>query len=138
MSCSTSRGGRSTPSGREADALLTAGQLLNSELAGHESHGFRWPEEYVARVRDGHADPATSGAIESDTGSIVAIDGQAGFGHLVMRHAVQVAIARAKEHGIAALTIRNSEYVGRFVDLCEEAAENGVAALAFVNTRSNG
>jgi uncharacterized oxidoreductase len=117
----------------ERDASDMAGQILNSELAGHESHGFRRLSEYVERVRDGDVDPTTSGAIQSDTGSIVAIDGQAGFGHLVMRHATRVAIDRAKDHGITAVTVRNSGYVGRFVDFCEEAAENGVATLVVVN-----
>lgn len=117
----------------EADALDMAGQILNSELAGHESHGFRRLREYVDRARDGYADPTTSGTIERDSGSIVAVDGQAGFGHLVMRHATRIALARAKEHGIAAVTIRNCEYVGRFVDFCEQAAGQGVATLIFVN-----
>lgn len=117
----------------EADALDMAGQILNSELAGHESHGFRRLTEYVERARDGHADPTSSGVIESDTGSIVAIDGQGGFGHLVMRQATRIAIARAREHGIAAVSVRNSEYAGRFVDFCDEAAEEGVATLLFAN-----
>lgn len=108
-------------------------QILNSELAGHESHGFRRLKEYVQRALDGHAAPTTSGIIESDTGSVVTIDGQAGYGHLVMRHASRVAVTRAKDHGIAAVTVRNSEPAGRFADFCEEAAASGVATLVFVN-----
>lgn len=118
---------------READALDMAGQILRSELAGHESHGLRRLAEYVHRARDGHAHPASSGSIESDTGTVVRIDGEAGFGHVVMRHATRVAIERARQHGIAAVAVRRSEYVGRFADFCEAAAEEGVATLVLVN-----
>jgi hydroxycarboxylate dehydrogenase B len=120
------------------DARYMATQIVNSELSGHESHGLRRLPEYAERARAGHADPTTSGRVELDLGALLRIDGEAGFGHLVLRDATRLAVERAKAHGIAAVAVRNAEYAGRLADFCEEAAECGVATLLFVNDSGAG
>jgi LDH2 family malate/lactate/ureidoglycolate dehydrogenase len=123
---------------READARDMAAQIVNSELSGHESHGLRRLVEYVSRTKDGYANPTASPTIDLDCGALVRMNGHAGFGHIVMRDATKLAVSRAKEHGIAAVAVHNSEFAGRFADFCEQAAEAGVATLVFVNDSGSG
>lgn len=119
---------------REDDAAVMAGQIVGSELAGHESHGLRRLPEYIGRARSGETDPAARPEIDIDRGGLARINGRRGFGHLVVREATQLAVARAKEHGIAAVSVYNSDFAGRLADFSEEAAEQGAATLLFVNT----
>jgi uncharacterized oxidoreductase len=120
------------------DALYMAGQIIDSDLAGHESHGMRRLAEYVRRAREGLAVPSACPVIDLDRGSLVRIDGKSGFGHLVMRDATRIAVERARIHGISAVAVRRSEWAGRLAPYCEEAAEAGVATLVFVNDSGHG
>ena len=115
-----------------------AGQIVASEVSGHESHGLRRLAEYVDRAREGFADPRAVPVVDDDQGSLVRLDGGFGFGHVVMREATKIAVERAKEHGIAAVAVHRAEPAGRFVDFCEWAAEWGVATLVFVNSGGGG
>jgi hydroxycarboxylate dehydrogenase B len=115
------------------DAGYMADVMVNSDLAGHESHGMRRLPEYLARWREGKANPGARPAIEHDGGALVRLDGHHAFGHIVMRDATDLAIERARTHGIAAVAVRRSEPAGRYADFCERAASTGVAILFFVN-----
>ena len=116
-----------------SDAHDMAGQIVGSELAGHESHGLRRLSEYVGRVDSGAVRPASAGRIDLDRGSLVRIDGERGFGHVVVSHALGVAMERARAHGIAAVAVHDCDPAGRLWDFCERAAASGVATLVFVN-----
>ena len=119
---------------REDDAGEMASQIVGSELAGHESHGLRRLPEYIGRARSGETDPAARPEVDIDRGALSRIDGRRGFGHLVVRQATQRAVDGAKSHGIAAVSVHNSDFAGRLSHFCEAAAEQGVATLVFVNT----
>ena len=123
---------------RDADAHDMARQIVDSELAGHESHGMRRLPEYVDRAASGHADPMAEITIDIDTGSLVRVDGNRGFGHLVLRDATRLAVERARLHGIAGVAVRRSEWAGRFVDFVGSAADQGIATLLFANDSGSG
>jgi len=118
----------------EPDASDMAEQIIYSEFAGHESHGLRRLSEYVKRAEEGGVNTSAKNLVELDLGSIVKIDADGGFGHIAMRDATSTLVERAKAHGIAAVALRNSEWVGRFVDFCQTAADDGVATIMFVNS----
>ncbi|MFL4475996.1 Ldh family oxidoreductase [Paeniglutamicibacter sp. MACA_103] len=122
----------------DGDALYMADQLIASELANHASHGMRRLPEYVDRALQGFAQPGARASIELDSGSLVRMNGNGTYGHLALRDATAVAVERAKANGIAAVTVRNSEYAGRLAPFCEEAANAGVATLVFGNNNGAG
>src|SRR3954447_8052181 len=115
-----------------------AGVIVDSDLAGHESHGMRRLAEYVQRWRDGKVVADARPRIDIDTGAVARLDGGSGFGQLVVRDATDLAVARAKEWGIAAIAVRRSSHAGRYADFCERAADRGVAILFFVNDAGAG
>jgi uncharacterized oxidoreductase len=120
------------------DADFMASIIVASDLAGHESHGMRRVPEYVGRFRMGKARPGSRPVVELDAGSIVRLDGQGGFGHVVMRDATDLAVERARTHGVAAVAVRRSEPAGRFADFAERGAAAGVAILFFANVAGGG
>lgn len=61
------------------DALYMAGQIVDSDLAGHESHGVRRLIEYIRRAQQGSAVPDAVPVIDLDVGALVHLDGRSGF-----------------------------------------------------------
>jgi LDH2 family malate/lactate/ureidoglycolate dehydrogenase len=116
-----------------AGAAEMAKQMVASDLAGHESHGIRRLREYAYRARDGFVNPAATPTITLDTGSLVSVDGQANYGHLVMPFVTDLVIERARANGIAAVTVKNCDPAGRFADFCDHAANEGIAVFMFMN-----
>jgi hydroxycarboxylate dehydrogenase B len=115
------------------DARYMARIIIASELTGHECHGLRRLPEYVARWRSGAANPTARLRAEQDSGAVVLVDAQGGFGHVVMRDVTSLAIARAKIHGVGVIAVKRTEAAGRFADYCSDAADAGIATLVFAN-----
>ena len=61
------------------------------------------------------------------------MDGQRNWGHIALRDGMELAIAKARQHGISAVTVRNCDFAGRFAPFCERAAEAGMASMIFGN-----
>ena len=121
----------------QADAEYMAQHLISAELAGHHSHGLRRLPEYVGRAVEGKTNPAAKISIEKDTGALLALNANRATGHFALRDATALAVQRSKEHGISAVTVRNSDFAGRFAPFCEEAAEAGVITLVFGNNNGS-
>jgi uncharacterized oxidoreductase len=121
-----------------ANANFMAGLIVASDLAGHESHGIRRLTEYVDRWRSGSADPSATPVIELDLGALVRLDGRRSYGHIALRDGVDIAIERARAHGIAAVAIRRADHAGRLADHCERAAAAGFALMVFANDAGAG
>jgi len=119
------------------DSAYMARHLLASELAGHPSHGLRRLPEYVDRAIAGITNAAAKSTIEKDLGAMVALNGNRTHGHFALRDATQLAVQRAKIHGISAVAVRNSDFAGRFAPFCEDAAEQGVITLVFGNNNGS-
>lgn len=122
----------------EPEARFMAEVIVAADLAGHESHGMRRLAEYVGRYRGGFADPAARPVADLDTGSLVRLHGRRAWGHVAVRDATDLAVQRARAHGIAAVGLRGCEAAGRYADYCERAAAQGIAILFFVNDSGGG
>ncbi|WP_296746974.1 Ldh family oxidoreductase [Mesorhizobium sp.] len=116
-----------------ADADFLASVIVASELAGHECHGMRRVPEYIEKVQRGSANPAGRFEVTKDLGAVVLGEGHRAFGHIVLRDVTDIAIARAKSFGVAAVAARGSESAGRLADYCARAADAGVATIIFAN-----
>lgn len=116
-----------------ADAAWTAGMIVDSDLAGHESHGMRRLSEYVAHWRAGSLDPAAQVVVERDDGTTLRLDGCKSFGHVALLRLTDLAIERARAHGVCALSLRRAGQTGRIADFLDRAAGAGVVLLLWIN-----
>ena len=94
------------------DAAAVAELMIAADLRGADGHGiFRLPQ-YVRRIRAGGVNvrPNIRTVMEADATALV--DGDNGMGHLVMRHAAELAIAKAKKCGVGWVGVRASNHAG--------------------------
>ncbi|MBM3585618.1 MAG: hypothetical protein FJX36_14735, partial [Alphaproteobacteria bacterium] len=64
---------------------------------------------------------------------ILVIDGQRGAGQIIGTEAMDLAIARARAHGVAVVALRQSHHLGRIGAYAEQCAEAGLVSLHAVN-----
>src|SRR6218665_2405078 len=82
-----------------AEARQGAANLVLANLSGHDSHGVGLGPRYVAAVAGGGPRPHAPRKIHPDGGQLLALDGQHGYGQIVGVQAMELGIARAKQHG---------------------------------------
>jgi uncharacterized oxidoreductase len=115
------------------ESARIASYLVESNLAGHDSHGVIRVARYVSFLKEGKvlADRTISIVAESD--ALAVVDGGRGFGQTVAPQAVRLGVGKASKHGIAVVALRNSGHLGRIGDWAEMAADAGQVSLHFVN-----
>lgn len=114
-------------------AEVVVDNLVEADLRGVESHGAHLIELYVARLRSGHLRPVTAVSVVRDDGATVMLDGGIGFGQVSGVAAMELAIERAKAHGVAAVTVREGTHLGALAYYTLPAAEAGCFAMAVQN-----
>lgn len=116
-------------------ARRVASALVEADMSGRASHGVLQADGYLARLMAGAMSPGDQVSVVSDTGSAVVLDAERIEGHLAAEAAVDIGVAKAREHGIVAVAVRNGFHfgvAGRYVRL---AAEQGCVALIMCNTK---
>jgi LDH2 family malate/lactate/ureidoglycolate dehydrogenase len=113
-------------------AEVVSDHLINANLAGHDSHGVIRIPSYVQTIQRGQLDPAARPRTLEDRGATIRVDGNWAFGQVAARYAIELAIARAKELGVALVGIVHANHIGRVGEYPSIAAERGVAAFVTV------
>src|SRR5208283_1077992 len=115
------------------EAERIARYLVSANLTGHDSHGVIRTPRYVQWLQEGKVRAGQTLTIVRDAPTHVVVDGNYGFGQTIAPLAVDLGIARAREHGLSVVGLRNSGHVGRVGDWGERAAADGLVSLHFVN-----
>jgi len=119
----------------EDDAAFIASMLIRANLRGHDSHGVIRVPQYVAALQRGTLNPKPQMKLVVDTPTLAILEGDGGFGQVVARRGVGLAIERARTHGLAAVALRGANHVGRLADYAEMAAAQGLIGLLWANAR---
>jgi hydroxycarboxylate dehydrogenase B len=119
-----------------AEARLVAENLVTANLVGHDSHGIGMMPRYVEAVLEGGLHPNRKVEIRLDGGSLLALDGGAGYGQSIGLQATRMAIERAKRHGVSITALGNSHHLGRIGHWAEMAVAEGLVSIHFVNVQS--
>jgi len=115
------------------EADIVAAHLVLANLSGHDSHGVGMLPRYVAAVLEGSLKPNTSVRIVLDTGTLLTLDGQRGYGQVLGEQAMALGITRAKTHGSCIMTLANAHHLARIGHYAEMAVAEGLVSLHFVN-----
>ncbi len=118
------------------EAEQVAANLVLANLSGHDSHGVGMLPRYVDAIAEGGLTPNASVKVNVDIGTMMALDGQRGFGQIVGVQAMDLGIARAKQHGSCIFTLSSAHHLGRIGHFAEMATAQGLVALHFVNVLS--
>jgi len=120
---------------RQADAEVVAADLVAADLEGIASHGVMLLPMYIDRIVKGSVSRSSAGEVVSDRGSAIVIDAGNALGQLTARQAVGLAIARAREIGIAAVSVRNGFHFGTAGRYARMMAAENCIGIVLSNTR---
>lgn len=97
----------------EADATQAADVLVYADTRGIDSHGVsNMTPRYVSWLNKGVINAAPRTRLLRDTGPVVTIDGDKGLGLVVGPPAMDLAIERARAHGIGIVLVSNAGHYG--------------------------
>jgi len=118
------------------EAQLVAENLVTANLTGHDSHGIGMIPRYIESLKEGGLQANRHPVVKFDGGALVALDGQAGYGQVIGLEATDIAIARAKQHGVCVMALANAHHLCRIGQWAEQAVAAGLVSLSFVNVIS--
>ncbi|MBN2301321.1 MAG: Ldh family oxidoreductase [Lentisphaerae bacterium] len=120
----------------EEDAKVCAEVLICADKLGIDSHGInRCKPIYYDRIKSGILNPVTHFEIVRDSKATAVVDGHNGMGHVVAKRCMQMAIEKAREHGVGCVVARNSTHFGIAGYYALMAAEAGMIGQISTNAR---
>lgn len=114
-------------------AMEVAEHLTGANLAGHDSHGAIRVKQYVDHAASGRVRPAARPIVVRERPATALVDGNHAWGQVTAGHAVDLAIAKARAQGAAAVCVRNCYHVGRVGVYPLRAALEGLVCVIFAN-----
>jgi L-2-hydroxycarboxylate dehydrogenase (NAD+) len=95
-----------------ADAATVAQLMTEAEVQGSDGHGVIRLVPYARRIRAGGINLNPDIRVAREKAAMALIDGDNGMGHLVMKKATELAIAKARQCGVAWVGSRLSNHAG--------------------------
>lgn len=117
-----------------AMAEATARALAAAEAEGLASHGASRIPQYCGHVKNGRAQGAAVPVVARDAKAACLVDARGGLAFEACGLAVREAIRRAREYGVAFVSVTNSNHFGVAAWHLEPIAEAGLVGLAFGNS----
>ncbi|RIK45290.1 MAG: malate dehydrogenase [Chloroflexi bacterium] len=120
------------------EAAEAADVLVMADLRGVESHGVsNMLRFYVSSYRDGTMNPRPQLTVLRERPGTATLDGDRGLGIVHGRRAMELAIEKARNVGVGAVTLNNSRHlgaVGHFARIATEHDMVGMCLSAAGNT----
>ena len=110
-------------------AGLQADLLMEAELRGIPSHGILRLSRIISRIRNGVANPSSTGVHCWAADAFLVVDGEQGLGPVVAQSALDALKDRAARTGIAAAAIGNSNHIGMLAWYAERVAKQGFSFI---------
>ena len=119
-----------------AMAEATAKALVSAEAQGLASHGMSRVPQYAGQLKINRAVGSAMPKVARAKGGAALIDAAEGLAFAACELAIQEAITRAREHGIAFSGVCNSHHFGAAAYHLQAVAEAGLVGFAFGNSPS--
>lgn len=120
----------------ETEARRCADHLVLANLSGHDSHGVGMIPRYVDSLLNNELQLNRNATITLDTGTFLTVDGMRGLGQHVTHQAMEHAIARAQQHGVCVMGLKNAHHLARVGHWAEQAIAAGLCSIHFTNAVS--
>lgn len=113
------------------DAAQAAATLLYADVRGIDSHGVSnmFPI-YMAWLADGTLNPTPTPSVVRDAAAVAVIDDDRGLGLATGPRAMDLAIAKAAECGIGAVSVTNGRHYGAAAYHAHRAVEHGMIGVS--------
>lgn len=117
----------------EDDAFIASDNLVDANLHGVDSHGVSRMGIYLKRIREGVDKPVCNIEIDNELPATAALNANSSIGSAVGTRAMKMAIEKAKETGIAFVTVRGSNHIGTAAYYTRMAVEKNMIGFAATN-----
>lgn len=117
----------------EIDASLLADTLVAADIRGIHSHGVLRVPDYVKKLRHEGVDPRGRPSVVKDSGAALVVDGGNSMGQIGAHFAMEQAIERARQTGVAAVAVRGSNHCGAMFCYTLQAVQAGMIGIAVTN-----
>ncbi|WVN42618.1 Ldh family oxidoreductase [beta proteobacterium MWH-UniP1] len=122
---------------RERDAVSVSRLMTRADLLGADGHGiFRLPQ-YLRRIRAGGINLQPTIRVEQERGATALMNGDNGMGHLVVKQATELAIAKANIQGIGWVGCKMSNHAGPASLYAGMVADAGLVGVYFAVGSAN-
>lgn len=118
------------------EARIVAENLVTANLLGHDSHGVGMIPRYVDSLLEGGLVANQRPTVKIDSGAMLAVDGNRGYGQVIGKLAMEMAIERARAHGTCIMGIGRSHHLARIGQWAEQATAAGMVSIHFTNVIS--
>jgi L-2-hydroxycarboxylate dehydrogenase (NAD+) len=120
----------------KSDAEIAANALVMADLRGVDTHGvirFSPNAWYVKWLSEGSMKAKPDIKIIRETPSSALLDGDRGIGMVIGHRAMELAIRKAKESGVAMVGVRNSRHFGMSANYAMQALAHDMIGIAMTN-----
>ncbi|MDI7260644.1 MAG: Ldh family oxidoreductase [Thermodesulfobacteriota bacterium] len=118
----------------EKDAMVVSDALVEANLRGHDSHGVIRIPKWVAGLETGAINPLCRVKTIKQMAAGAVLDGDRGLGPVVGVTASNIAIFKAKDTGICAVSVRRASHIGMLGYYSEMMAMKGMIGICMTNT----
>lgn len=119
------------------DARAAAEVLGQANLRGVDTHGTGLLPAYVQRIRSGMVNPRPNMRVLRETAAALVVDADGALGQVSSRWAMELAIAKAREAGVAWVNVVNSNHHGALAFYALMAAQQDMLGLVTTTTSAN-
>jgi len=116
------------------EAKIVSDFLIKANLCGHDSHGLIRVIQYVEAIEKGILRPGAKVEVVRETPSSALLKGNWGFGQIVAKKAMELAIKKARENTVSIVCAFDLYHIGRLADYTLLAAENDMIGIAMANS----
>lgn len=107
----------------------TARIVVNADVAGYASHGVLRIPDYLRQIEGGGLDTSARPEITHEAPGAAAVDARHGWGHYAAYWSMDLAIRKAKENGMAGVSLDKCNHMGRLGEYAEQAAAAGCIGI---------
>ncbi len=117
----------------EADCRVTCEALVSTDTLGVFTHGTKLLVGYLKKLQGGGYPISAVPRIEREGPAWAIIDGGSGLGQIGSACAMQTAIQKAKQFGVAFVALRNTGHIGAAGHYALQATQAGCLAMVTGN-----
>jgi len=119
----------------QLEAQFTASLLVQCDLRCVFSHGTKHAPEYVRKMLEGKVNPRPEIRVVEEAETTAVLDGDGGLGFIPSHRGAEMAITKAGEYGVAAVTTRNHFHFGAAGLYSRMGLDQGCIGMAFSSVR---
>lgn len=117
----------------EADARLTADNLIYADICGSPSHGLMRVEAYVRRIQKGLTNPLPDMEIQRPAANMFKINADNALGQVAAMRALELCMEQTVQSGNAVAVVNHMNHFGMASYYSRRAAERGFITFLCTN-----